>query len=191
MLPSLFWSKWSKMTRSSCLARKTPSWDMNSSNSSFWSTPSWLRSKLYTSRSLSVSGQVRESFEQPFANNQLLRYLNWAQREKVQDHFDLFSFSQTLKLSLAHFKDWTESTQMIEMNLSRRLKVVHIAWITYEEDVLELSHVVYALGEELSLHLVDDLVHTVSPVGHDRYFCREILPKKFSCLSKTLSNCFD
>ena len=37
---------------------------------------------------------------------------------------------------------------------------------TYNENVVKLVHVVNALGEELSLHLVDDLVHTVSPVGH-------------------------
>ena len=38
--------------------------------------------------------------------------------------------------------------------------------VTYQEDILELLHVVNTLSEELSLHLVDDLVHTVSPVGH-------------------------
>ena len=38
--------------------------------------------------------------------------------------------------------------------------------LTYEEDILQLIHVVNTLGEELSLHLVDDLVHAVSPVGH-------------------------
>ena len=60
-------------------------------------------------------------------------------------------------------------------NLYKRVELK--VQLTYEEDVLELSHVVNALGEELSLHLVDDLVHTVSPVGHDRSVCREILPK--------------
>ena len=37
---------------------------------------------------------------------------------------------------------------------------------TYQENFTELVHVVNTLGEELSLHLVDDLVHAVSPVGH-------------------------
>ena len=38
--------------------------------------------------------------------------------------------------------------------------------VTYQEDVFKLVHVVNTLGEELALHLVDDLVHAVSPVGH-------------------------
>ncbi len=36
----------------------------------------------------------------------------------------------------------------------------------YQEDVLKLVHVVDALGEELGLDLVNDLVHAVSPVCH-------------------------
>ena len=56
--------------------------------------------------------------------------------------------------------------------------------MTYKEDVLELLHVVNTLGEELSLHLVDDLIHTVSPVGHSVLFLLIIAVNEVS-LSKT------
>ena len=47
--------------------------------------------------------------------------------------------------------------------------------VTYQEDVFKLIHVVNTLSEELALHLVDDLVHAVSPVGHLLVFlCLEI-----------------
>lgn len=38
--------------------------------------------------------------------------------------------------------------------------------MTYQEDILQLVHVVDAFGEELGLDLVDDLVHAVPPVCH-------------------------
>lgn len=38
--------------------------------------------------------------------------------------------------------------------------------VTYQEGLSKLIHVVNTLSEELALHLVDDLVHAVSPVGH-------------------------
>lgn len=38
--------------------------------------------------------------------------------------------------------------------------------LAYHEDVIELDHVVDALCEQLAFHLVGDLVHAVSPVGH-------------------------
>ena len=37
---------------------------------------------------------------------------------------------------------------------------------TYQEDVLELSHVVDTSGVELKFDLVGDLVHSVFPVCH-------------------------
>ena len=52
--------------------------------------------------------------------------------------------------------------------------------LTYEEDILQLIHVVNTLGEELSLHLVDDLVHAVSPVGHP--VCSVTLEVSFSLI---------
>lgn len=42
--------------------------------------------------------------------------------------------------------------------------------IKAHEDVIELIHIVNALSEQLALHLVGDLVHTVSPVGHNAFF---------------------
>ena len=40
------------------------------------------------------------------------------------------------------------------------------ACFAYHEDVVELVHIVDAFCEQLALHLVGDLVHSVSPVGH-------------------------
>ena len=42
--------------------------------------------------------------------------------------------------------------------------------VAYHEDVIELIHIVNALSEQLALHLIGDLVHTVSPVGHNAFF---------------------
>lgn len=64
--------------------------------------------------------------------------------------------------------------------------------MTYQEDILELVHVVDAFGEELGLDLVDDLVHAVSPVCH---LLASLFPFKLwgksVCSKKTLFFLFD
>ena len=55
------------------------------------------------------------------------------------------------------------------------------ACFAYHEDVVELVHIVDAFREQLTLHLVDDLVHSVSPVGHA---CFSSLCSLSKCLSK-------
>ena len=62
------------------------------------------------------------------------------------------------------------------------------ACFAYHEDVVELVHVVDALCEQLALHLVHNLVHSVSPVGHSL----PLLALSVSvCLSKTVFFDFD
>ena len=55
------------------------------------------------------------------------------------------------------------------------------ACFAYHEDVVELVHIVDAFCEQLALHLVGDLVHSVSPVGHSCFSSPCSLCK---CLSK-------
>ena len=44
--------------------------------------------------------------------------------------------------------------------------LIQIFHETYQENILQLIHVVDTLGEKLTLDLVNNLVHAVSPIGH-------------------------
>ena len=58
------------------------------------------------------------------------------------------------------------------------------ACFAYHEDVVELVHIVDAFCEQLALHLVGDLVHSVSPVGHACFPSLCSLRSLSKCLSK-------
>ena len=44
--------------------------------------------------------------------------------------------------------------------------LIQIFHETYQENILQLIHVVDTLGEKLTLDLVNNLVHAVSPICH-------------------------
>jgi len=73
--------------------------------------------------------------------------------EGVEDDAELLSSEENTKLAHKFF----------EFEL---LEDAVLVAIEAQEGLSKLIHVVNTLSEELALHLVDDLVHAVSPVGH-------------------------